>query len=115
MVLEKEGDRFRKSKLQAILYILAMFIYKEKTNQQTAIADLNRSLYSDRALVKMFLSLTLPRDKKLSKFYGTIMIHLTLQDNSKKIKELILSNILLNFGKIEHEPTFFNLLVYLRS
>jgi hypothetical protein len=42
------------------------------------------------------------------------MIYLSNKKNSKRIKEQLVRSIFKNINKIEHEPTLFNLIVYLR-
>lgn len=65
--------------------------------------------------MKYLLSLKLPKDKKISKFYGIIIIYLSNLNKSQKMKKDILSSIISNLSKIEHDATFFNLLVFLRN
>jgi hypothetical protein len=86
MVQAKAEGKSKNSKIQALLYILAILIYKERVNVDRSIQNINNSIYSDRSLVKLLLSLTLSKYKKMSKFYGVIMIHLSNQQNSSKIK-----------------------------
>lgn len=116
MDLQEQTDKKSyNSKIQAILYILVVFIYKERITQLKNIKEFNKSLFSDATFIRSLLNLTLPKDKKINKFYGTLLIYISSKQNSKRVKELILISILKNFINIEHQPTLFNLLVYLRS
>lgn len=65
--------------------------------------------------MKSLLLMTLPLDKKISKFYGIVITYLSCKNNNHKYKQLIIKSILKNFSNIDHEPTLFNLLVLLRS
>lgn len=102
-------------KVQALLYILVMLIYKEKAGQMCPIKQINKMIWSDRLLVSSVLNITLPQDKKISKFYGITIVYLSNRKNSNKLKKLIVSSIFRNFQYIEHETTLLNLLVYLRN
>jgi hypothetical protein len=102
-------------KVQALLYILVVLIYKERITQVKNIRDLNKLIFSDRLLVHSLLQLPLPRDRKIAKFYGIVIVHLSNKKNNNRLRQEIMKSILLNFGRIEHEPTLLNLLVCLRS
>jgi hypothetical protein len=75
----------------------------------------SRVLLGDRSIVRSILTLAIPRSAKISKFYGIIMLAITSRSHPKRVKEAILKSIFLNLRNMEHQPTFFNLLVYLRS
>jgi len=47
-------------KVQAILYILTILIYKERIGEERTIRDVNRSIFSDRIIVNSLLELVLP-------------------------------------------------------
>jgi hypothetical protein len=79
---EKSESNSKNSKVHAILYILAVLVYNEKINKVHSTRIINSSLYSDRALVKLLLSLTLSKYKRMSKYYGVIIMHLANQQNS---------------------------------
>lgn len=101
--------------MQALLYILAVLIYKEKVDEVPNIREFQRSLYSDRYFVRLLLAIKLPKYKKIDKFYGVVMVHLSNQQQGKKIKEEIVKATIRNLPNVEHEATFFNFLVLLRS
>lgn len=102
-------------KIQAILYILVVFIYKERIGEVRSIREANKLIYRDGILVRSLLELVLPQDRKIAKFYGIVILNLSNKKNNNATKKLIIKSILVNFGRIEHEATLLNLLVYLRS
>ena len=113
-----QGSSLRKansSKMQALLYILAVLIYKEKVEEVPHIREFQRQLYSDRSLVRLLLAIKLPRYKRIDKFYGVVMAHLSSQQPGKMVKGEIVRASLRNLPNVEHEATFFNFLVLLRS
>lgn len=47
--------------MQALLYILAILIYKERAKSDLPIQNINNAIYSDKILVRHILSLTLSK------------------------------------------------------
>lgn len=72
--------------MQALLYILAVLIYKEKVDDVPQIKEFQHQLYSDRSFVRMLLAIKLPKYKKIDKFYGVVLVHLSNQQYGKKMK-----------------------------
>lgn len=80
-----------------------------------SIREVNKLIFSDRIFRKSLLELVLPEDRKITKFYGIVILYLSNKKNNYATKKLIISSILVNFSRINHEATLLNLLVYLRS
>lgn len=92
----------RTPKLQAILYLLVVLIYRERVATTPTLPALTRSLLSDRLLLSSLLSLALPNDKKTSKFYGIVMVYLASKKNTKKVRQELVASILRNLGRVDH-------------
>lgn len=92
-----------------MLYILVGMIYKQKTRQ------IGKTLLTDRNIIRAILKLSIPKNSKISKFYGIIMLAITSKTHTKSMREAMVRSILVNLESIEHPPTMFNLLVHLRS
>jgi hypothetical protein len=87
-------------KIQALLYILVVFIYKERIGEVRSIREANKLIYRDGILVRSLLELVLPQDRRIAKFYGIVILNLSNKKNNNSTKKLILKSILLNFGRI---------------
>jgi hypothetical protein len=111
----EEQQLGHQQKVQALFYILVALIYKERIGEVCSLRQLNKSIFSDRLLVKSLLQISLPLEKKAAKFYGIVIVYLSNRKNTHNVRKMIVKSILLNFGRIDHEPTLLNLLVYLRN
>lgn len=94
---------------------MAVFIYQERSVKKKDGKRSIRSIIADKGIVRAILNISIPSGARISKFYGIIMVAITARTHPKAVREAIVSNILLNIARIEHQPTLFNLLVYLRS
>lgn len=101
--------------LSVLLFILASLIFRERTTTERHICDLNAAIYRDASFVKGLLLNKITGGRRMGKYYGIVMLHLSGCKLSMRLREAMLSGILRNFRRIEHEPTLFNLLVHLRQ
>ena len=101
--LAQSSDQLgHQQKVQAILYILVVLIYKQRSGENSPISQLNKQIFSDRVLMGSLLELRLPKQKKISKFYGIVIVYLSSRKNNNKWKKLIIKSIFTNLKFIDH-------------